>query len=321
MSFAGAKWVWMSGTFHPWQDANIHVSTHALHYGSGVFEGIRCYDTADGPAVFRLPEHLERFFYSARTHSMAIPYTPEQLEVAIAELIHRNGFNNCYIRPLCYRGSRELTVDPRRCPIELAILAWPWEPLLGSDSVQRGIRACISPWKKFHSSMMPATAKASGQYVNSILAIHDAVAKGYDEAILLDADGNVAEAAAENIFVVRNGALFTNDERHSILLGITRDSVIQIARDLGYPVTIAPLAAADLTSADEVFLTGTAAEVVPVCEVDNTRIGNGECGSITKRIQERFTQAVRGRDAAYQHWVHPVSRLIELPAVTFNSPS
>ena len=315
MSFAGAEWVWMNGTFRSWQDATIHVSTHALHYGSGVFLGIRCYDTAEGPALFRLPEHLERFFYSAQTHSMAIPYTLEQLEAAIGELVHRNGFANCYIRPLCYRGSRELTVDPRRCPIELAILAWQWAPLLGSDSVQRGIRASISPWRKFHSSMMPATAKASGQYVNSILAINDAAANGYDEAILLDADGNVAEAAAENLFVVRGETLFTNDARHSILLGITRDSIIQIARGLGYSVTIGALTPADITSADEVFLTGTAAEVVPVCEVDNVRIGNGVCGSITRSIQERFTQVVRGRDATYRHWLHPVSRLVDLSAL------
>jgi branched-chain amino acid aminotransferase len=314
MSFAGAKWVWMNGTFVPWNDANIHVSTHALHYGSGVFEGIRCYNTADGPALFRIAEHLERFTYSARTHSLAIPFAPDQIEAAISELICRNGFKSCYIRPLCYRGSRELTVNPRRCPIELAILAWPWEPLHGSSSVQSGIRACISPWKKFHSSMMPATAKASGQYVNSILAIDDAVEKGYDEAILLDVDGFVAEAAAENLFLVRNGALFTNDEKNSILLGITRDSIIQIARDLGYTVTIAPLRAADITSADEVFLTGTAAEVVPVCEVDDTRIGNGECGRITRHIQEQFSRIVSGQDAAYRHWLQPVYKASEVPA-------
>jgi len=313
MSF-GAKWVWMNGTFFPWKDANIHVSTHALHYGSGVFEGIRCYNTADGPVLFRIAEHLERFMYSARTHSLAIPFAPEQIEAAIAELISRNDFRSCYIRPLCYRGSRELTVNPRRCPVELAILAWPWEPLHGSSSVQSGIRACISPWKKFHSSMMPATAKASGQYVNSILAIDDAVEKGFDEAILLDADGFVAEAAAENLFLVRNGSLFTNDEKSSILLGITRDSIIQIARDLGYTVTIGPLRAADIFSADEVFLTGTAAEVVPVCEVDNIKIGSGECGKITRQIQEQFTRIVSGQDAAYRHWLQPVSRASEVPA-------
>jgi branched-chain amino acid aminotransferase len=304
----------MNGAFLPWKDANIHISTHALHYGSGVFEGIRCYDTTDGPALFRISEHIERFFNSARTHSLAIPFSPEQLEGAIAELICRNGFSNCYVRPLCYRGSRELTVNPRRCPVEIAILAWPWEPLHGSESVQRGIRACISPWKKFHSDMMPTTAKASGQYVNSILAIDDAIERGYDEAILLDINGFVAEAAAENLFLVRNGELFTNDEKHSILLGITRDSIIRIARDLGYPVTIAPLPAEAIASADEIFLTGTAAEVVPVCEVDNTRIGDGECGRITKQIQEQYRRIVTGREPAYRNWLQRVYRASEVSA-------
>ncbi len=314
MSFAGVKWVWMSGTFVPWDDANIHVSTHALHYGSGVFEGIRCYDTVDGPALFRISEHIERFFCSARTHHMDIPFAPGQLEGIIAELVSRNGFTDCYIRPLCYRGSRELTVDPRRCPVETMILAWRWDPLHGSESLERGIRACISPWKKFHSDMMPTTAKASGQYVNSILAIHDAVEKGYDEAIFLDADGFVAEAAAENLFLVRDGALFTNDEKSSILLGITRDSVIRIARDLGYTVTIAPIKATDIISANEVFLTGTAAEVVPVCEVDGKQIGTGACGPITRRIQEQFRRIVTGREAAYRHWLQPVYRISEASA-------
>jgi branched-chain amino acid aminotransferase len=285
-----------------------------LHYGSGVFEGIRCYDTVNGPALFRISDHIERLFYSATTHSMAIPFGPEQLKGTIAELVSRNGFSNCYVRPICYRGSRELTVDPRRCPVETTILAWPWEPLHGSDSVQRGIRACISPWKKFHSSMMPATAKASGQYVNSILAIHDAVEKGYDEAILLDIDGFVAEAAAENLFLVRNGALFTNDEKHSILLGITRDSIIQIARNLGYTITISPLRAEDILSADEVFLTGTAAEVVPVCEVNGQQIGDGACGAITRRVQEQFKRIVTGREAAYRNWLQPVYRVSEASA-------
>lgn len=313
MSFA-AQWVWMNGEFVPWNDANIHVSAHALHYGSGVFEGIRCYDTADGPALFRIAEHLERFFYSARTHGLAIPFSPEQLEGAITELVGRNGFSNCYVRPLCYRGSRELTVNPRRCPIEVAILAWPWEPLHGSESVQRGIRTCISPWKKFHSEMMPTTAKACGQYVNSILAIEDALARGYDEAILLDINGYVAEAASENLFLVRNGELFTNDERHSILLGITRDSIIRIARDLGYTVTVAPLPAEAIASADEIFLTGTAAEVVPVCEVDSTRVGNGECGRITRQIQDKYRRVVTGCEPAYRHWLQRVYRVREVSA-------
>jgi branched-chain amino acid aminotransferase len=314
MSFDDAKWVWMNGEFLLWKDATIHVSAHALHYGSGVFEGVRCYDTPEGPGLFRGNDHLERFFYSARTHGMEIPYQPEALAEAMAELIRRNGFTNCYVRPICFRGSRELTVTPKRCPVEVAILAWPWEPLHGNDSVHRGIRVCISRWKKFHSDMMPTTAKASGQYVNSILALRDATERGYDEALLLDVDGYLAEAASENLFVVRNGELQTNDERHSILLGITRDSVIQIARNLGYPVRIGALTVEDLKVSDEAFLTGTAAEIVPVCQVDDTRVGDGQCGPVTRHIQEQFKDIVSGHNASYRKWLQLVARTIDVPA-------
>ena len=314
MSFDDAKWVWMNGRFLPWDEATIHVSAHALHYGSGVFEGIRCYLTPEGPALFRVGDHIERFFDSARTHGMKVPYATEQLTEAMAELIRRNGFSNCYVRPICFRGSRALSVDPKSCPIETAILAWPWEPMHGAESIHRGVRVCISPWKKFHSEMMPTTAKASGQYVNSILALSDALEQGYDEAILLDVDGYLAEAASENLFLVRDGALWTNDERYSILLGITRDSIIQIARDLGYVVTVAGLTVEDLRAAEEVFLTGTAAEVVPVCQVDGNRVGDGQCGAITKHIQDQFRKIVTGKNVNYRRWLHLVTKAAAISA-------
>jgi branched-chain amino acid aminotransferase len=314
MSFNDAKWVWMNGAYLPWDKANIHVSAHALHYGSGVFEGIRCYDTIEGPALFRIDDHVERFFSSAHTHGMEIPYTAEQLTDATAELTRRNEFSNCYVRPICFRGSRSLSVDPKSCPVEVAILAWPWAPMHGAESISRGIQVCISPWKKFHSDMMPTTAKASGQYVNSMLALRDALDRGYKEALLLDVDGYLAEAASENLFLVRNGSLWTNDERYSILLGITRDSIIQIARDLGYTVNIGALTVEDLRNSDEVFLTGTAAEVVPVCQVDGENISDGQCGVVTRHIQEQFKKIVSGENPDYRRWLHLVTKAAALTA-------
>lgn len=306
MSFDQSKWVWMNGKMIPWENANIHVSAHALHYGSGVFEGIRCYQTDKGPAVFRLDVHLARFHTSAGAHGMEIPYSTEELTEALCELIKVNEFNSCYIRPICFYGSGSLNVDPSKCPIEVAMLAWPWAAYLSAEGKEAGIRVTVSPWIKFQSKNMPSTAKASGQYINSILAVHDAVLRGFDEAILLDNQGNLAEGSAENIFLVHDGVIRTNDLRHSILLGVTRDSIITIARDLGYSVEIAALHLEDLLSADEAFLVGTAAEVTPVREVDNIKIGSGGRGPITAKIQEIFFAATAGKNEKYEGWLHYV---------------
>jgi len=308
MSFDQSKWVWMNGKMIPWENANVHVSAHALHYGSGVFEGIRAYETERGPAVFRLDLHLARLQTSAAAHAMDIPYSTEELTEAICQLIRDNGFTACYIRPLCFYGSGSLNVDPSRCPLEVAILAWPWASYLTAGGKEAGIRVTVSPWIKFQSKMMPSTAKASGQYINSILAVHDAVMRGYDEAILLDNQGNLAEGSAENIFLIHDGLIRTNDLRHSILLGVTRDSIITIARDLGYSVEVAELHLEDLLSADEAFLVGTAAEVTPVREVDNIQIGKGGRGPITAKIQETFFSATSGNSAKYDQWLHYVDR-------------
>jgi len=307
MSFDQSKWVWSNGEIVPWVDATTHVSAHGLHYGSGVFEGMRCYETPEGPAVFRLDAHLERLFTSASVYGLEIPFASEQLTDAICDLIQRNEFTSCYVRPLCYFGSSSLGLHPAKCPVEVVILAWPWASYLGAEGLKHGVRITVSPWRKFHSRMIPTTSKACGQYLNSILAVRDAFSRGFDEALLLDIEGNIAEGSGENLFIVRDGALFTNDEQHSILMGITRDSVIQIACDLGYSVKTKALSLEDLISADEAFFTGTAAEVTPIREVDGVSINDGLRGPITEQIQNEFFSITSGRAETHREWLHLVA--------------
>ena len=308
MGFERSEWVWRNGEIVPWASASVHVSSHALHYGSGVFEGIRCYGTQAGPAVFRLDAHLARLYNSAAVYGIRIPYTEQELASATCEVIRQNRFRSCYVRPICFYGSDSLAVDPLQCPVEVAILAWPWEPLLGAGNIQKGVRVTVSPWTKFHSSMLPTTAKACGQYLNSMLALRDAVEHGFDEAILLNADGNLAEGSGENIFLVRDGKVFTNDEEDSILLGVTRDSVIRIARDLGLEVEVRSLYPDDLLGAEEAFFTGTASEVTPIREVDGIPVGKGVRGPVTQEIQRVFYEATAGRNPKYLSWLRLVSR-------------
>jgi branched-chain amino acid aminotransferase len=314
MGFEKSKWVWMNGELVPWSDATFHVSAHGLHYGSGVFEGLRCYETADGPAVFRIDDHLSRLYASAAAYGLEIPFAKGELANAVCEVVERNELSSCYVRPICFYGSDHLGLHPRDCAVEVVILAWPWAPYLGVEGLERGVRVTVSPWLKFHSQMMPTTAKACGQYLNSILAVREAAARGYDEALLLDAYGYIAEGSGENLFIVRDGRLLTNAERHSILLGITREAVIEIASDLGYAVDIRALQLSDLQAADEAFLTGTAAEVTPIREVDESPISNGLPGPITKRIQQVFFDAVAGCEERYQHWLTPVTKYAEVAA-------
>jgi branched-chain amino acid aminotransferase len=306
MTFDESKWVWMNGRVIPWQNATTHVSAHALHYGSGVFEGMRCYETEDGPAVFRLDAHLDRLYASAEVHGIDIGFTREELQSGVSEIILLNNFRSCYVRPICYLGSGSLGVHPGNNPVEVVILAWPWAPYLGAEGLKQGVRVTVSPWRKFESRMMPTTAKACGQYLNSMLAVRDAVSRGFAEALLLDAEGHLAEGSGENLFIVRNGQLLTNDERHSILLGITREAVLTIARDLGYPVEVRALELEDLLTADEAFFTGTAAEVTPIREVDGTSIGNCTPGLVTEEIQRVFFDATSGRHPRYKDWLYPV---------------
>lgn len=306
MSFEQSKWVWMNGRMIQWADATTHVSTHALHYGTGVFEGIRCYATDNGPAVFRLDAHLDRLYTSAEVYGIEIPYSKAEIAEAVSDVITRNGFSSCYVRPICYFGSGSLGVLPRDCPVEVVILAWPWSTYLGADGLSKGVRITVSPWRKFQSSMMPTTAKACGQYLNSLLAVRDAVNRGFAEGLLLDAGGRLAEGSGENLFLVRDGKLLTNDERHSILLGITRDAVFRIARDLDYEVEVRALDLEELLTADEAFFTGTAAEITPIREVDGITIRFSP-GPVTKDIQRVFFAATSGRDQRYADWLYPVN--------------
>jgi len=310
MSFSTAQFVWMNGECVIWKDANVHVSAHGLHYGSGVFEGIRCYETADGPAVFRLDEHLDRLYASAAAYCMPIPYSKEELAQAIRETISRNRFASCYVRPICFRGSLSLNVHPRNCPVEVVILAWPWDKYLGEEAAARGARITVSPWRKFDSQMMPPVAKACGQYVNSILAVQDAVERGFDEALLLNAEGNISEGSGENIFLVQNGKLVTTGEPDCILLGITRDSVLQFALDLGWQVEIRSCSLDDLMQSDEAFFTGTAVEITSISEVDGRPIGSGRRGPRTETIQKLFADATSGKNPRYREWLHPVTAVV-----------
>jgi branched-chain amino acid aminotransferase len=316
VGFEESKWVWKNGEMIAWGSATVHVSAHALHYGSGVFEGIRCYATQAGPALFRMDAHLARLCNSAAVYGMEIPYSQEELAAATCELIRQNRFRSCYVRPICFYGSDSLAVHPLKCPVEVAILAWPWEPLLGADNIEKGVRVTVSPWTKFHSSMLPTTAKACGQYLNSMLALREAMGRGFDEAILLDADGKLAEGSGENIFMVRGRKVLTNDEEDSILLGVTRDSVLRIARDLGLAVEVRNLYPDDLLEAEEAFFTGTASEVTPIREVDGIPVGRGVRGPVTQEIQRVFYEAASGRNPKYESWLRLVDRAeYERPAV------
>ena len=310
MGFENIEWIWKNGRIVPWAEGTVHVSAHGLHYGSGVFEGIRCYETEFGPALFRLHEHLERLYASAAVYAIDIPYSLGELSDAVRELVSANGFRSCYVRPICYFGSAGLGVHPGACPVDTAIMAWPWSAYLGEEGLAGGIRATVSPWRKFHSSMMPTTAKACGQYLNSILAVQDAFSRGFDEALLLDVDGRLAEGSGENLFVIKNGRIFTNNASDSILLGITRNSVLEIARELGLPVETRSLELNDLLGADEAFFTGTAAEVTPIREVDQIVIGGGSRGPITYEIQRTFFDAVSGRDGRFREWLSPVEQTV-----------
>jgi branched-chain amino acid aminotransferase len=304
--------IWKNGEFVPWDDAKVHVLTHGLHYGTGVFEGIRAYETERGPAVFRLPEHLDRLQKSAELYYLPLPYDTELLRQATKELIARNGQTSCYIRPLAFRGYGEMGLYADSAPIDVIIATWPWGAYLGDESAGKGIRAKVSSWRRISPAGAIPHSKASGSYLNSILAKTESAKAGYDEAILLDERGFVCEGSGENIFVVREGEILTPPHTASILDGINRKSVIQIARDLGYVVVERDIARAELYLAEEVFMTGTAAEMVPVREIDDHDIGGP--GEITRHIQAKFMDALHGRADEYLEWLDFVDVSAEKPA-------
>ena len=295
--------IWQNGEFVAWDDAKVHVLTHGLHYGTGVFEGIRCYETERGPAIFRNLDHLDRLERSAKLYYMELPYSAQQLRAATHELITRNDLRSCYIRPIAFRGYGQMGLNPLDSPIDVAIAAWEWGAYLGEQSKLDGVRAKVSSWERISPRSLIPHAKASGQYLNSVLAKIESLKAGYDEAILLDEHGHVCEGSGENIYVVRDGVIITPPQTASILDGISRRSVLQIARDLGYPTLERDMARAELYHADEVFLTGTAAELVPVREIDDQAIGSGRPGEITQVLQRAFDDALHGRNERYDEWL------------------
>jgi branched-chain amino acid aminotransferase len=298
--------IWMNGDLIDWADAKVHVGVHGLHYGSGVFEGIRCYDTPKGPAVFRLDEHLQRLHNSAKLLYMEIPFSVEDLKAACNEVIGANGLPECYLRPIAFYGYGELGVAARGNPVETVIMSWPWAPYLGEEGLKQGIRAKISSWQRVSPNVVPHVSKATGVYLNSMLAVTEANNAGYDEAILLTPEGTVADGSGENIFIVKNGTISTPALSTSILPGITRDTIIQIAQDLGYTVDETDLIRSDLYLADEVFMCGTAAEVTPLRSVDDYVLG---VGPVTLEIQKAYLETVRGQSERWAQWLdHTATR-------------
>jgi branched-chain amino acid aminotransferase len=293
--------IWMNGELVDWADATVHVGAHGLHYGSGVFEGIRCYETDAGPAVFRLTDHLKRFHQSADLLHMEIPYSVEELRAVSHELIAANGLSECYLRPIAFYGYGELGVHPGTNPVDVVVMSWPWGAYLGEEALTKGIRAKVSSWKRVGPNTIPHVAKATGIYLNSMLAVIEATRAGYEEAILLTDDGHVADGSGENIFVVKDEIISTPDLSASILPGITRQVVMEIAQTLGYAVHERHLIRSDLYVADEVFMCGTAAEVTPARSVDDHEIGDP--GPVTKAIQDVFFAAVRGKDERFSRWL------------------
>jgi branched-chain amino acid aminotransferase len=296
-----ADLIWLNGEFVAWEDAKVHVLTHALHYGTGVFEGIRAYETPNGTAIFRNQDHLERLEKSAKLYYMDVPYSRDQLREVTHELIARNGMKSCYILPLVWRGYGPMGLNPLDNPVEAMVAVWEWGAYLGEEGKTNGVRARTSSYRRISSESLIPHSKASGQYLNSVLAKIESVKAGYEEAILLDDKGYVCEGTGENVFVIKDGVIHTPGQADAILDGINRKSCIQIARDLGYEVIERTIARAELALADEVFLTGTAAELTPMREIDDIEIGPP--GPVTREIQGMFEDALYGREARYADWL------------------
>ena len=310
-----SKYIWFNGNIIPWVDAKIHVMSHVLHYGSGVFEGIKCYSTDNGPAIFRLNNHITRLFQSANKYNIIIPFSEEDIINASIDIVNRNQFTDCYIRPIAFYGYDTLGVDPKKCPVEVAIASFYWGAYLGEEGLINGVNITISPWKKLSLKSFPASAKASGQYMNSMLAVQDARNRGYDEALMLNHDGNIAEGSGQNIFIVKDKKIYTNDVNASILMGITRESVIQLCKDLNYLVEITDISQEMLMSADEAFFTGSATEITPISTVDDRPISDGKPGSITLKLKELYTRIVHGEESQYNSWLTFVNLYIKKEAI------
>lgn len=310
MGFTKCEYIWMNGELVRWDEAKIHVLSHVVHYGSSIFEGMRVYKTNEGPAVFRLYDHTRRLFDSARIYRMEIPFTPDQINDAVINLISTNKLEACYVRPVVYRGYDSLGVNPANCPIDICIAVWPWGKYLGAEALEAGVSVGVSSWTRFRPNTMPAMAKSGANYANGQLIKLEALRHGYAEGICLDATGNVAEGSGENIFFVRGGVIFTPNIASSILPGITRDSIIRLARDLGYEVREENIPREMLYISDEIFFTGSAAEVTPVTQVDHIRVGSGKLGEITGKLQTAYFDYIEGRSKDIYNWrtLVPVSK-------------
>ena len=303
MAFDETGKIWFNGELVDWKDANIHVLSHVVHYGSSVFEGIRCYNTKKGPAVLRLREHVERLFNSGKIYRMKIPYTVDEICDAIIETVKVNNLKDCYIRPIAFRGYKELGVYPLNCPMDTVIAAWEWGKYLGDEAIENGVDIGVSTWRRMAPNTLPNMAKAGANYMNSQLAKMESVSNGFDEAIMLDYHGTVSEGSGENVFLVKDGELYTPHTSVSLLSGITRDSIIKLAEDMGIKVKQEPIPREMLYLADEIFLTGTAAEVTPIRSVDRIKIGNGKRGEITEKLQTKFFNIVEGIDDDKHGWL------------------
>jgi branched-chain amino acid aminotransferase len=300
MPLTKSEKIWMDGTFVDWDDANVHILTHSLHYGLGVFEGIRTYETSQGPAVFRLTDHIKRLFDSARIFMLDIPFSVDELVEATKETVRVNALSSCYVRPLVYLGYGEMGLNPLPCPVQVSIAVWPWGAYLGEEGLKHGVRMKVSSWQRHHPNALPPAAKGTGMYINSSLAKVEALKAGYDEAILLNPQGFVSECTGENLFVVQDGRVLTPPVSAGALAGITQQCVQAIATDLGFDYEVANLLRSDLYTADEAFLSGTAAEVVPIRSVDDRELG--EPGPVTRAIQETYFAAVKGEVDRYKDW-------------------
>jgi branched-chain amino acid aminotransferase len=302
MGYTPTEKIWFNGKLVAWDDAKVHVLAHGLQYGTGVFEGVRSYDTPDGAAVFRLDAHMRRFANSAQFYELALPYSFDELCAAALDVVRSNNLDNAYLRPLAFFDSHSFSVWPKDCPVSVAIIAVPGKPYI-QGGPERGVRVTVSTVRRIDASTLPPFVKACGHYTNSVRAVQEAIRRGYDEALLLNNKGDIAEGSGANLFIVKNGVLITNDLDASIVMGITRDAVLTIARDLSIPVAVRPISLADVQTADEVFFSGTAVEVTPIKEVDGIVIGDGNPGRVTRRIQETFFAAVHGKLPQYRDWL------------------
>ncbi len=293
----------MDGDFIPFDNAKIHVMSHVIHYGSAVFEGIKCYKTSNGPALFKLREHMERLHNSANAFKINIPYSVNTLCNAATELIKLNSIENCYLRPVAFYGFDTLGVHPKKCPIQASIATLDWGAYVSKEALIKGAKITISPWRKYKSSAFPESTKAAGPYLNSMLAVQDAKSRGYDEALLLNEDNSVAEGSGQNIFFIKDGTFYTNDKKSNILMGITRDTLFTLIEDMKLTYKIINISKEDLFNADEIFYCGSASEVTPIRQIDNHIIGDGKAGELTLQLQEKYYEVVRGKHKKYFKWL------------------